>query len=97
MGTVNEDFVLRELRTEASKWVMKTFPERMSGVGVDEIEVRKQLNTEAENWVQYNLKQRLEGKDGTPSPDFHLHEDRPELVPTVRGPVGVSDWHDEEC
>jgi len=79
---MNEDQVLRGLKTEAAKWIVKTFPDRMGGVGVDEIEVRNQLNTEADHWVQYNLKQRLEGKEGTPSPDFYLEaEGKPKNVP----------------
>ena len=81
MNTVNDDQILRELKTEAAKWIMKTYPDRMGGVGVDEVEVRIQLKTEADHWVQYNLKQPLDGKEGTPSPDFHLYEEKPESVP----------------
>jgi hypothetical protein len=98
MSTVNENEVLRELQTEAAKWIMKTLPERMSGVGVDEVEVREQLNTEAEQWVQYNLRQRMDGKEGTPSPDFHLHEERPERVPDEwKSGQNIPHISDEEC
>jgi len=97
MSVQVDNELLRELQTQAAKWKIRTLPERMSGVGVDEVEVRNQLNTEADQWVQYNYDQRRSGKEGTPSPDFHLNEERPGLVPTVRGPVDRSDWHDEEC
>ena len=98
MSARTDDQILRELKTEAAKWVIRTLPERMGGIGVDEVEVRKQLNNEAEHWVQYNFKQRLEGKDGTPSPDFHLHEERPGNVPTV-GSAGtdIPGIKDDEC
>lgn len=82
MNPVNDNQIMRELKTEAAKWIMKTFPDRMGGVGVDEIEVRNQLNTEADHWVQYNFDQRRQGKEGTPSPDFYLEaEGKPENVP----------------
>ena len=97
MNAMRDDQILRELKTQAAKWVIRTLPDRLSGVGVDEIEVRNQLETEADQWVQYNYKQRQDGKEGTPSPDFHLDEEKPDMVPTVRGPVDASDWHDEEC
>jgi len=69
MSDVSDDQLLRELQTEAAKWIMKTFPVRLSGNGVDEIEVRMQLKDEADRWVQYNFDQRRQGKEGTPSPD----------------------------
>lgn len=98
VGAINDDQVLRELKTEAAKWIMKTLPERMSGVGVDEVEVRNQLNTEADQWVQYNFKQRLDGKEGTPSPDFHLYEERPETVPEAwKSGATIPHTSDEEC
>ena len=98
MSVRTDDQLLRELKTEAAKWIVRTLPDRMSGVGVDEVEVRNQLNVEADQWVQYNFDQRREGKEGTPSPDFYLDEEKPDLVPTVRGVAGVdTDWHDEEC
>ena len=68
MSAASEDQLLRELQTEAQKWIMRTFPSRL-GNGADEVEVRLQMKEEADKWVQYNLKQRLEGKEGTPSPD----------------------------
>ena len=58
MSALNDDEILKELKIEAAKWVIKTLPERMSGVGVDEVEVRNQLNIEADRWVQYNFDQR---------------------------------------
>jgi len=97
MNNKTDDLLLRELKTEAAKWIAKTFPDRMSGVGVDEVEVRNQLNIEAAHWVNYNFEQRKHGKAGTPSPDFYLDEEKPEMVPTVRGAVVNTDWHDEEC
>ena len=98
MSVASEDQVLRELKTEAAKWIMRTFPERMGGVGVDEAEVRMQLNREADRWVQYNLKERLAGKEGTPSPDFHLHEERPSTVPDEwKSGKNVPHISDEEC
>lgn len=98
MSVASENHVLRELKTEAAKWIMKTLPDRMGGVGADEVEVRKQLNTEADQWVQYNLKQRLSGKEGTPSPDFHLHEEKPSSVPDEwKKGTNVPHISDEEC
>ena len=98
VSVASEDKLLRELKTEAAKWIMRTFPERMGGVGVDEIEVRMQLNREADHWIQYNLKERLAGKEGTPSPDFHLHEERPSTVPEEwKSGKNVPHISDEEC
>jgi hypothetical protein len=65
---VNDDQILRELQTESAKWIMKTFPSRMSGVGVDEIEVRIQMKAEAEKWVTENFELRRQGKESTPFP-----------------------------
>jgi hypothetical protein len=94
----NDDQILRGLKTEASKWIMKTFPDRMSGVGVDEVEVRNQLNTEADHWVQYNFDQRRQGKEGTTSPDFHLYEERPSTVPDEwKSGTNIPHISDEEC
>ena len=98
MSGLNENQVLRELKTEAAKWIVKTLPDRMGGVGVDEVEVRKQLNKEADNWVQYNIKERLEGREGTPSPDFHLFEERPGTVPDEwKSGTNMPHTSDEEC
>ena len=98
MSTVNENQLLRELQNEAHKWIMRTFPVRMNGGAADETEVRIQMNDEAEKWVQYNFEQRREGKEGTPSPDFHLDEEKPGYVPTV-GATGTDtpDISDDEC
>lgn len=99
MGTVNDDRILRELKTEAAKWIVKTFPDRMGGVGVDEVEVRMQLKTEADHWVEYNFDQRRQGNEGTPSPDFYLEaEGKPENVPDEwkRG-TDAPHISDEEC
>ena len=65
---LDEDQILRELKTEAAKWTMKTFPTRMSASGADEIEVRIQMKADADQWVQDNLKLRLDGKESTPFP-----------------------------
>ena len=98
MNAVSDDQVLRELKTEATKWIMKTFPDRMSGVGVDEVEVRNQLNIEADHWVQYNFDQRRQGKEGTTSPDFHLNEERPSTVPDEwKSRTNIPHISDEEC
>lgn len=78
-----------KLETQAAKWIERTLPERMWAVGADEDEVRKQLEIEATRWIEYNVAQHKQGKDGTPSPDFYLHEVRPELDPTVR--TGVTE------
>jgi len=86
MSAKKEDKLLGELMSQAADWVEEQVPNRMEAVGVDEEEVRKQLLTEADQWVQYNVDQRGKGKEGTPSPDFHLHEKRPPLDPTVRYP-----------
>ena len=69
MSVASDDQLLRELQNDAAKWIMKTFPVRLSSTGADEIEVRMQLKEEAEKWVQYNFEQRKQGKEGTPSPD----------------------------
>ena len=92
------DEILKELESKAARWVEDKLPERMGGVGVDEAEVRKQLEIEAAQWVQYNLDQRRQGKEGTPSPDFYLEEEKPDLVPTV-GPTGtdISNTSGEDC
>ena len=98
MSAINDDLILRELKTEAAKWIMKTFPDRMSGVGVDEVEVRNQLNIEADHWVQYNFDQRRQGKEGTTSPDFHLDEERPETVPDEwKSGTDTPHISDEDC
>ena len=64
---VNDDRILRELQIEATKWIMKTLPNR-TGPGVDEHEARIQMDTEAEKWVQENFELRRQGKEGTPLP-----------------------------
>ena len=69
MNAASDDQLLRELKNEATKWIMKTLPVRMNKGGLDELEVRNQMNDEAERWVQYNFEQRRQGKEGTPSPD----------------------------
>jgi hypothetical protein len=69
MSIASDDQILRELKTEAHKWIMRTFPVRMNGGATDETEVRIQMNDEAEKWVQYNFEQRKQGKEGTASPD----------------------------
>ena len=71
------DKLLEELQVQAAGWVELELPNRLEAVGVDEEELRKQLMIEADQWVKYNLDQRSHGKKGTPSPDFHLSEDRP--------------------
>jgi hypothetical protein len=68
MSIASDDQILRELKTEAQKWTMKTFALRV-GKGVDEIEVKLQMKAEAESWVEYNFELRKQGKEGTPSPD----------------------------
>ena len=68
MSAINENQILRELQNDATKWIMKTLPNRASGNGVDAVEVRNQMNIEADQWVQDNLKLRLDGKEGTPLP-----------------------------
>lgn len=98
MSVKSDDHLLRELKTEAAKWIMRTLPDRLSAVGVDEVEVRNQLNTEANQWVEYNLKQRLAGRKGTSSPDFHLSEEKPETVPDEwKSGKDVPHISDEEC
>ena len=67
MSVANDDQVLRELQTEAAKWIMRTFPTRL-GNGVDEIEVRLQLKADADQWVKDNFDARRQGKEGTPLP-----------------------------
>lgn len=81
------DKILEELQAQAANWVEEQIPVRMQAVGVDEGEIRKQLEIEADQWVQYNVDQRAQGNEGTSSPDFHLHEERPPLDPTVRYPA----------
>ena len=85
MSARKEDKLLKELKTQASKWVEERLPERMGAAGVDEAEVRRQLDIEADQWVQYNVTQRSQGKEGTPSPDFLL-EKEDSLDPTMRYP-----------
>ena len=99
MSTVNDDQILSELKTEAAKWIMRTFPDRMGGVGVDEVEVRNQLNTEADHWIKYNFDQRRQGKEGTPSPDFYTEaKGKPENVPNDwKSGRDVPHISDEEC
>jgi len=69
MSVASDDQLLRELNTEAQKWIMRTFPVRLGSSGAGEVEVRMQLKKEADNWVEYNFEQRKQGKEGTPSPD----------------------------
>jgi hypothetical protein len=69
MSTIpaNDDQILRELQTESAKWIMKTFPNRMSS-GANEVEVRLQLKADAEKWVTENFELRRQGKESTPFP-----------------------------
>ena len=85
MSARNDKKLLKELRTQASRWVKERLPERMGEVGVGEGEVRRQLETEADQWVQYNLNQRRQGREGTPSPDALLEKEG-SLDPTLRYP-----------
>ncbi|MDF1525228.1 MAG: hypothetical protein RRA15_13675 [bacterium] len=64
---VNDDQILRELQTESAKWIMRTFPNRMSS-GADEVAVRLQLKEDAEKWVKENFELRRQGKESTPLP-----------------------------
>ncbi|MGD8353831.1 MAG: hypothetical protein PVJ01_06655 [Pseudomonadota bacterium] len=68
MSVASDDQLLRELNTEAHKWMMRTFPARMSANGADEVEVRLQLKADADKWVQENFELRQQGKEGTPLP-----------------------------
>ena len=68
MNAASDDQLLRELNTEAQKWIMRTFPARMAN-GAKEVDVRIQMKEEADKWVEYNFEQRRQGKEGTPSPD----------------------------
>ena len=72
MSARKDDKLLKELMAQAADWIEKELPNRMQAVGVDEEEVRKELKIEADQWVQYNVDQRSQGKEGTPSPDFHI-------------------------
>ena len=72
MSARKDDTLLKELMAQAADWIENELPSRMQAVGVDEEEIRKGLKVEAERWVQYNAEQRGQGKEGTPSPDFHI-------------------------
>ena len=82
--------LLRQLNKEAKTWIEKELPNRMEAVGASKEDVLKQLETEAEHWVQYNVDQRSLGKDGSPSPDFHIKEGRHPVHGLQRGgrPLG---------
>ena len=68
MSVASDDQIMRELKTEAQKWIIRTFPSRL-GNGIDEVEVRIKMKEEADAWIEYNFKERSQGKEGTPSPD----------------------------
>jgi len=68
MSVASDDQILRELQTEAQKWIMRIFPSRL-GKGVDEVEVRLQMKAEADKWVQENFERRRQGKESTPLPN----------------------------